>query len=128
MKITGWRMFAHFLITIILGSIWATALTAREYVRDSEPKLLSYDELVRLGSDQEMSPELAEKLRLVTTTPFVNNEVYIGGARPLPLNVPRLGPSLRVALWNIERGLELEEALSNQCNRWCCIDRMNRQR
>jgi hypothetical protein len=24
-----------------------------------------------------MSPELAEKLRLITTTPFINNEAYL---------------------------------------------------
>jgi hypothetical protein len=55
-----------------------------------------------------MSPELAEKLRLITTTPFVNNEAYLNGARPRPLEVAGLGPSLRVAFWNIERGLELD--------------------
>ena len=32
----------------------------------------------------------------------------MSGARPQPLEIPRLGPSLRVALWNIERGLELD--------------------
>jgi hypothetical protein len=55
-----------------------------------------------------MSPELAEKLRLITTTPFINYEAYLNGARPRPLEVPQLGPCLRVALWNIERGLELD--------------------
>ncbi len=96
------------LIVIALSSIGATALPAQDYVRDSGPKLFSYDELVQLSSDQEMSADLAEKLRLITTTPFVNNEAYLNGARPRPLEIPRLGPSLRVAFWNIERGLELD--------------------
>jgi endonuclease/exonuclease/phosphatase family metal-dependent hydrolase len=98
----------HFLLAIALGCIGTTVLPAQEYVRDSEPKLFSYDELVQLSLDQEMSPELAEKLRLLTTTPFVNNEAYLSGARPQAFELPRLGPSLRVALWNIERGLELD--------------------
>ena len=98
----------HFLLAIALGCIGTTVLPAQEYVRDSEPKLFSYDELVQLSLDQEMSPELAEKLRLLTTTPFVNNEAYLSGARPQAIELPRLGPSLRVALWNIERGLELD--------------------
>jgi len=98
----------HFLLAIALGCIGTTVLPAQEYVRDSGPNLFSYDELVQLSLDQEMSPELAEKLRLLTTTPFVNNEAYLSGARPQPFEVPRLGPSLRVALWNIERGLELD--------------------
>jgi endonuclease/exonuclease/phosphatase family metal-dependent hydrolase len=97
-----------FLIVIALGLIGASPLRAQDYVRDSEPKLFSYDELVQLSLDQEMSPELAEKLRVITTTPFINNEAYLSGVRAQPLEVPGLGPSLRVALWNIERGLELD--------------------
>jgi hypothetical protein len=99
MKTAGRITFVHLLIAIALGLLGATALPAQDYVRHSEPKLFSYDELVQLSLDQEMSPELAEKLRLITTTPFVDNEAYLSGARPRPLNVPRLGPSLRVAFW-----------------------------
>ncbi len=84
---------------------------AQSYVRDSQPQLFSYDELVQLSLDQPLSPELAEKLRVVTTTPFVNNEAYYAGARPRPLEVKGLGPTLRVACWNIERGLELDDIL-----------------
>ena len=108
MKTASLVKFFHFLLAIALGCIGTTVLPAQEYVRDSEPKLCSYDELVQLSLDQEMSPELAEKLRLLTTTPFVNNEAYLSGARPQAFELPRLGPSLRVALWNIERGLELD--------------------
>jgi endonuclease/exonuclease/phosphatase family metal-dependent hydrolase len=100
--------FFHFLIAITFSWIGAGAARAQGYVRDAEPKLFTYDELVQLSQDQEMSPELAEKLHVVTTTPFINNEAYLNGARPRPLEVPQLGPSLRVAFWNIERGLELD--------------------
>jgi endonuclease/exonuclease/phosphatase family metal-dependent hydrolase len=86
-----------------------SSLRAQEYVRDSEPKLFSYDELVQLSLDQELTPELAEKLRVVTTTPFINNEAYYRGARPRPLEVQGLGSSVRVAFWNIERGLKLDD-------------------
>jgi endonuclease/exonuclease/phosphatase family metal-dependent hydrolase len=87
----------------------ATCLRAQNYVRESGPQLFSYDELVQLSLNQEMSPQLADKLRLITTTPFVNNEAYLGGARSRPLVDAKLGPSLRVAFWNIERGLELDD-------------------
>lgn len=86
-------------------------LQAQNYIRDSKPRLFSYDELVQLGSDQKLSPELAEKLRVITTTPFINNEAYFKGARPRPLKVAGLGPSLRVAFWNIERGLGIDSIL-----------------
>ncbi|HEX4771683.1 MAG TPA: endonuclease/exonuclease/phosphatase family protein [Bryobacteraceae bacterium] len=86
-------------------------LRAQNYVHHSEPKLFSYDELVQLSLDQPLSPELVEKLRLVTTTPFINNEAYFDGAKPLPREVEGLGPSVRVAFWNIERGLEIDNIL-----------------
>ncbi|MGB7438295.1 MAG: endonuclease/exonuclease/phosphatase family protein [Candidatus Acidiferrum sp.] len=95
-------------IAITAGLAFAPSLRAQDYVRESGPQLFSYDELVQLSLDQEMPPELAEKLRLVTTTPFINNEAYLSGGRAKPLDVPKLGPSLRVAFWNIERGLELD--------------------
>ena len=88
--------------------ITVATLQAQDYVRNSQPKLFSYDELVQLSLNQEMTPELAEKLRVVTTTPFVNNEAYFRQAKPRPLEVSGLGPTLRVAFWNIERGLELD--------------------
>jgi len=87
----------------------APVLRGQDYVRDSEPQLFSYDELVQLSHDQPLTPELTQKLHLITSTPFINNEAYYDGARPRPLEVKGLGPTLRVALWNIERGLELDD-------------------
>ena len=108
MKTQGGVTLVHFLMALALGSIGVTDLRAQDYVRDSEPNLFSYDELVQLSRDQEMSRDLAEKLRILMTTPFVNNEAYLNEARPQPLEVPHLGPTMRVAFWNIERGLELD--------------------
>jgi endonuclease/exonuclease/phosphatase family metal-dependent hydrolase len=97
-------------ISIISAAVLgATLLRAQEYVRDSEPKLLSYDELVQLSLDKPLSPELAERLQTITTTPFINNEAYYRGAKPRPLDAPRIGPSLRVVEWNIERGITLRD-------------------
>jgi len=109
MKMAGSVRCVCHLVAITFSLAGAVSVLAQNYVRDSGPKLLSYDELVQLSLDQEMSPELSKKLKLITTTPFVNNEAYLGGARPRPLEVPELGPSLRVAFWNIERGLELDD-------------------
>jgi endonuclease/exonuclease/phosphatase family metal-dependent hydrolase len=84
-------------------------LLSQGYLQDSRPELFSYDELVKLGSPQELSPDLAAKLHTLTTTPFINNEAFYRGARPKSLEVRGLGRSLRVVLWNIERGLELDD-------------------
>src|SRR5436305_4465333 len=96
------------LIVTAVSLAHAVLLGAQNYTRDSEPALFSYDELVQLSLPKEVSPELAEKLRVITTTPFINNEAYLEGVRQRSLEVAGLGPSLRVAFWNIERGLELD--------------------
>ena len=86
-----------------------TRVQGQEYVRDSAPALFTYDELIQLNKQPELSAELAEKLRVLTTTPFVNNAAYLKGERAKPFDAPKLGPSVRIAVWNIERGLELDE-------------------
>ena len=74
MRITRRKRSVHVLIVTAASLVGAVALGAQSYVHDSEPKLFSYDELVQLSLNQEMNPQLADKLRLITTTPFVNNE------------------------------------------------------
>jgi endonuclease/exonuclease/phosphatase family metal-dependent hydrolase len=93
---------------VYLAVVGIASLQAQDYVRRSHPQLFSYDELVQLSLTQELSPELSEKLRTVTTTPSINNEAYFRGSGARPLEVSGLGPALRVAFWNIERGLELD--------------------
>ena len=105
---TNSRIIRIWLRAAGVGLIALASLRAQEYVRHSEPKMFTYEELVRLGSGKQLSPDLTEKLRMITTTPFINNEAYYRGAKPRPLDVKGLGPTLRVAFWNIERGLELD--------------------
>jgi hypothetical protein len=97
MRTVGCRAFICVLIMLAASLRGAISVQTQDYTRSSEPKLFNYHELVQLSLDQEMSPELAEKLRLITTTPFINNEAYLSGARPRPLYVPGMGPTLRVA-------------------------------
>ena len=100
-------LYLRMLIAVSLTAGFVLQAQDQDYVRDSSPQLFSYDELVQLGQ-KNLAPQLAEKLKVVTTTPFINNEAYYSGARPAALDVPGLGPTLRVAFWNIERGLELD--------------------
>jgi endonuclease/exonuclease/phosphatase family metal-dependent hydrolase len=80
-----------------------------DYVRSSQPPLLDYQELVTLGEQETVDPALANKLNTLLTTPFINNEAYFAGTRPLRPDLKGMGPSLRLVQWNIERGLELDE-------------------
>lgn len=77
-------------------------LRGQQYTRYSSPEMFSYEDLVALSQDQQFEPDLAEKLKRITTTPFLSNEAYYRGARPHRPDIEGLGPSLRFVFWNIE--------------------------
>lgn len=83
-----------------------------DYIRNSQPPLLTYQELVDLGEQETIEPALADKLNTLLTTPFVNNEAYFAGAKPLRPDLNGVGPSLRLVEWNIERGIEFDDIQS----------------
>jgi hypothetical protein len=66
----GHRISVYLLMSMAAALTAVVSLQAQEYVREAGPALLSYNELVELGSDQEMTPELAEKLHLITDNPI----------------------------------------------------------
>ncbi len=95
---------------LMLGlALLSQDLTAQQYTRYSAPEMFSYQELLTLSQDQEFEPDLSEKLRRITTTPFLSNEAYYRGAKPNRPDIENLGSSLRLVFWNIERGIRLDE-------------------
>lgn len=81
----------------------------KQFVRYSAPRLLSYEELVKLSDLAEPRGALGAELERLLATPFISNEAYYNGAKPRRPHDPRLGPFLRACLWNIERGIRLDE-------------------
>ena len=69
------------------------------------PALLSFDDLVTLSKTADPTGDLAHRLDSLLTTPFLHEDPSAQPHRP---NVPNLGPTLRVAMWNIERGLNID--------------------
>src|SRR5687767_11055191 len=79
-------------------------------------ELLTYNELVKLYEQNIPSEELRIKVQKLLTTPFVNNEQSASGALSIKPKSAAIGRSLRIAQWNIERGIEydaLESALTD---------------
>jgi endonuclease/exonuclease/phosphatase family metal-dependent hydrolase len=72
------------------------------------PELLTYEELVQLYQQPAPSEALQGKLTKLLNTPFVNNAASQRGAKPIKPQSSELGPFLRMAFWNIERGLQYE--------------------
>jgi endonuclease/exonuclease/phosphatase family metal-dependent hydrolase len=80
------------------------------------PPLLTYNELVALYEADPPEPDLGNKLNRLLTTPFVNNSFGRRPARAIKTTSPTTGNFVRVATWNIERGLEfaaVRAALTN---------------
>jgi len=98
-----------FLLALILSSpASAQNEPGPDYARSSQPPLLNYQELVALGEEETVDPALADKLNTLLTTPFVNNQAYFAGIKPLRPDLKGMGPSLRLVEWNIERGIEFD--------------------
>ena len=100
--------FALFLILMLGSGAPAQDGTGAEYTRSSQPAMLSYQELVALG-EETVDPTLDAKLHTLLTTPFINNEAYFNGVKPLRPDLKGMGPSLRLVEWNIERGIEFDK-------------------
>jgi len=81
---------------------------AGKYVRLQQPAMLTYNDLLALGTSDKTSGVLGKKLHAIMTTPFLSNEAYYQGAKPHRPKLNQLGSSLRLVAWNIERGLELD--------------------
>ena len=72
------------------------------------PALLTYDEIVQLYQQDSPPAPLRDKLNRLLTAPFVSNRASLSGVRPLKPSSPQTGKFLRIAEWNIERGLEFD--------------------
>ena len=72
------------------------------------PALLTYDELIQLYQQDIPPAPLRDKLNRLLNTPFVSNRAWVAGVRPMKPSAPQTGRFLRVAEWNIERGLEFD--------------------
>jgi hypothetical protein len=101
------------LVLFLILSFYSFAAVPAEsgvvYTHTSQPALMTYPELVTLGEQETIDPALATKLHTLLTTPFVNNEAYFSGTKPLRPIVKGVGPALRVVEWNIERGVEFDK-------------------
>ena len=97
------------------------------YTRTSQPAMLNYQELVALGQQETVDPALAAKLHTLLTTPFINNEAYYNGVKPLRPDFKGMGPSLRLVEWNIERGIEFDKIKLLLTDKQGFIDEVHRE-
>lgn len=96
-----------FIINLLLISA-ITSFTSAVQAQQKRLELLSYDELIQLYEQKNPPAILQQKLERLLTTPLVNNSANSRGIKPLLPRTAKLGQSIRLVQWNIERGLEYE--------------------
>lgn len=94
--------------SFVLAIFLCVSIPSVSAITSPVTEFLTYGELVELYNRAIPPEQLQTKLNRVLTTPFVSNQASATGTRALkPVN-PDLGRCLRIAHWNIERGLEYE--------------------
>lgn len=93
------------LVTITLLSI---SIAPGQQGEVRAPALLTYSDLVALYENEEPSGDLQRRLTNLLETPFVNNSINPRGAKRARSGPGSENKAIRVAAWNIERGLEFE--------------------
>ncbi len=89
----GW--VAGFLL-LGAGSLIASAASDEAtFVPVSKPQLLSFSELVQVSQHATLDKPIADKMSRLLHTPFINNEAYLKGVKPIRPTSEELGPFVR---------------------------------
>jgi endonuclease/exonuclease/phosphatase family metal-dependent hydrolase len=106
--VIGVSITKRLLILLLVCSALETSNLSAQQQRGANPPLLTYSDLVELYENDAPAPALATKLDKVLSAPWVSN--WVNGRQALPTKTiaGTQGDYLRVATWNIERGLEFE--------------------
>lgn len=100
------HLFRSRVTQIFCVVLFPAFFTATALGQQSGPPLLAYDDLVALY-ENDVPADLAARLNRLLTTPFVNNSAGVRGQKAGARS--DFGKRfIRVATWNIERGLEFE--------------------
>ena len=104
----GFFLFTIFIFNVIFaGGVKA----AQKFITYMEPEFLSYDELVILSTNPAPGGALQKKIEALFRTPIISNEAWHNNERPEKKDHPQIGPHLTVATWNIEKSLNVLEAM-----------------
>ncbi|MGH9940644.1 MAG: endonuclease/exonuclease/phosphatase family protein, partial [Blastocatellia bacterium] len=101
------RSIPTLLLLAFILSASVVAYHNDEKQQRNDPEAFTYTELVTLYEEELLPAPLERKLTRLLTVPFVENR-HTSAEPPRLSRNSQLGEFLRVAFWNIERGLEYE--------------------
>ena len=100
----AYRKYRLVLVCLLLASFCQHAFPGPP--DSGEAKLFTYSEIAELYKQQPLSMDLEVRLKRLLNEPFVYTDPYT--VRPPISSTPELGEFIRVAQWNIQRGIEFE--------------------
>lgn len=83
--------------------------SGRSYTRFQGADFLSFGELKQLVTQPKPEGALQAKVERLLNRPILSNEAYYEGKRPVRLHNSQMGDYLRVATWNVEKSIRMEE-------------------
>jgi endonuclease/exonuclease/phosphatase family metal-dependent hydrolase len=95
-------------VLMLWGTILPLLADSRDTASPAGAKFLDFGELITLSNTDHPPPPLAEKLDTLLRSPILSNEADWSGVKPHRPTVEGIGPVVRVASWNIERGLNFD--------------------
>lgn len=87
----------------------ALAATSASGISLTKPNLLTYNELLQVAQQPEISAPINKKIQVLLNTPFIYRNANT--TKPALVSHPQIGDSIRVAAWNIERGFHVNEII-----------------
>lgn len=75
----------------------------------SKPNGLTYDELLQVAQQAQISTPVSKKIHTLLNTPFIYHNSQ--SAKPITVSHPHTGAAIRVAACNIERGFHAKEMI-----------------
>ncbi len=111
-KMRSRRFWTLAIVSILFIYFIGAFFYSHRFIRYQQPKFLTFHELQKLSKNPHPVGLLGWKLEKFWTTPILSNEAYYQGARPSNSIDPKLGPFLSLASWNIEKSIQMKDAIT----------------
>lgn len=102
--------------------------TQNAYIKYYEPEFLTFEELKSLYYNPSPDGYLKEKVNNFFSDPIISNEAYYHGMKPHRHFDPQIGPCIRIASWNIEKSINVKDAIKVFKSEYELLDRIDPQK
>lgn len=92
----------------LIGATFISQPVQAQRLKFQSPPTLSFQDLIALADRNPASAAVEAKLNRLLSEPVIDNGASLRGAKPHPVERIGIGPVLRIAQWNINRGINFD--------------------